>query len=130
MIEVGVCRIGAIVWHSGVGPGLIAAVRGREPIEAVRKMLANGKPQALFASGLLEHADDVLSRPRCGGVPTRVVDRFPEIEIIMMHAHAAKVLRASLLVELHQMIGIELLRLPGRDYVLEAEFRRMSVGLD
>src|SRR3954452_14246854 len=46
-----------------------------------------------------------------------------------MDTHTDEVLRACLLVEGHQVIGIKLLRLPGRNDILEAEFRRVTVLL-
>ena len=46
----------------------------------------------------------------------------------MVYPHAAKVLRAGLLVEIDQVLRIELGGLPGRDHVFESDLRGVSVS--
>src|SRR5262249_43967088 len=89
--------------------------------------LADAEPKPVFSRGFLERSNNVLPRSHLDRVPT-IVLRIPQIEIIVMHAHADEVLRAGFLIQADQMVGIELVALPCRNDVLEAELAWMAVG--
>jgi hypothetical protein len=88
-------------------------------------MLADAESQALLARFAPPHSDDIFLRSHVGGVPTRVLG-IPEVEIVVMRAHADEIFRARFLVELHQLGGIEAIGFPSGDHVLESHFRRMA----
>ncbi len=129
VIQIGVLRIRPVIRHAREGPRFVAHVRGRHPREAVGKMLAHAEAQSPFARRLLPHPDDVLLRTRRRRIPSRLILRIPHVEIIVMHAHADEILRASLRVQIHQMLGIPLLGLERRDDVLVSHLRWMPVML-
>src|SRR6476469_4570751 len=60
VIEIRIGGVDAVVWHSRVRSGFIASMRGRKPVEAIRKMLTNTEPQAAFARGIAPYANDIL----------------------------------------------------------------------
>ena len=129
MVEVLPLRVRAVVGHAGLGPGLVGAVAALEPGEAGAQVLGDAEPQAVLLRRLLPLADHVAFRAHVDGVPL-VELRVPQEEIVVVRAHADEVLRPGLLVELHQTVGVPLLRLPQRDDVLVAELRRMPVVLE
>ena len=96
---------------------------------AGRQVLADGEPQPRASAPLSSKARRYPSWARRDGVPARLVSGLPQVEPVVMHAHAAEIFRAGFLVELHQVVGIELVGLPGGDHVLESEFRGVAVGL-
>src|ERR1019366_7415651 len=72
-------------------------------------------------------AEDVLLRPAVGRVPAGLVLRVPHVEVVVMTTHGDVILRASLLVETHQVVRLELVRLPGLDDVDKPRLRRMTI---
>ena len=98
-------------------------------LKLAAQMLGDAEAQAVLVGGLLPLADDVALRPHVDGVPL-VELRVPAIEVVVVLGDDAEVLRAGLLVERHQPVGVPLLGLPERDDVLVAELRRMAVVRD
>ncbi len=92
-------------------------------------MLGDAESQAQLLRGLLPVADDVTVRSHLHGVPF-VVSGVPEVEVVMMDAHAHEVARAGLLVHGHQAIGVPFLGLPERDDILVTQLRGMTVMLE
>ena len=93
-------------------------------------VLAYREPQPLLARGLFPQTHDVLLRSHGDGVPLRLVLRVPKIEVVVVDAHSHEVFRARLLVELHQVIGIELVGRPHLADVFVAELRGMAKARD
>src|SRR5450755_253993 len=98
-----------------------------EPFIADPKVLTHAELQSLAHGGFAEHTDHVLTRPHIHRIPAGMLG-IPEVEIVVMDTHADEVLRASLLVELNEVIGVELVAFPGRDNVLKTEFTGVTVG--
>src|ERR1041384_453940 len=92
-------------------------------------MLAHAEAQAVPSHRLFEQAYDVLLWTHLYRVPP-VVLRIPEIEIIVVHAHAHEIFRAGLLVHSNQMLGVELIAFPCGNDVLKPEFARVAKGRD
>ena len=120
VIEIRVGGIRAVVSHARERAGFVRAMAHGEPFIADPQVLAHAEFQAFAQRGLPEHAHHILVRTHVYGIPARVL-RIPKIEIIVMHAHADEIFRAGLLVETHQMIGIELVAFPGGNDVFESE---------
>ena len=129
MIKIGVLRIGAVIGHAGQRAVLVAKMADTEPLVAGPKMIAHGEAKSLLERRLAEQADDVFFWAHVHGVPAGVL-RVPEIEIVVVHAHAHEVFCAGFFIKVHKKVGIELVGLPGGDDVFESEFRRMPVVLD
>ena len=126
VIEVLVLGVGAIVGNAGQGAGLVRAVAVLEPGEAGSQVLGDAEPQAELLGGLLPVADDVAVRAHVHRVPL-VVRRVPEVEVVVVRAHADEVAGAGLLVERHQPVGVPFLGLPERDDVLVSELGGVAV---
>src|ERR1035438_7606802 len=73
---------------------------------------------------------DILPWPRGHGIPPRLESRIPQVEIVVMRSHADEKLRPGLPVESQEIVRIEVLGLPCRDYILVTVPRRMAVGLE
>jgi hypothetical protein len=113
---------------AGHGPGLVGTVRNRQPVIAVGEVFAHGELQPVLERGLVPQTDHILLRSGGGRVPARLVFGVPQVEVVVVHAHAHEVFGAGLLVELHQVAGIELVALPQPADVLVAEFGGVAVG--
>ncbi len=129
VVEVGILRVGPVVRHAGERALLVGTVALLPPGEAGAEVLGDAERQALRLRGLLPVADDVAVRAHLHRVPA-VVLRVPEVEVVVVDAHADEVTGARLLVERHQALGVPLLRLPERDHVLVARLRRVAVALE
>ena len=79
----------------------------------------DAEAQALLLGRLLPVADHVALRAHVDGVPL-VKLRVPQVEVVVVRAHADEVAGPGLLVEGHQPVRVPLLRLPERDDVLVA----------
>ena len=75
-------------------------------------MLADPEPEALLSSSLLPHTHNVFFRPGRHGVPSGLILRVPEIEVVMVNAHAHKVFGPGLFVDRDEMVRIELVGRP------------------
>ena len=91
-------------------------------------MLRDAEPQAVFLGHLLPHAHDVPLRTEFHGVPA-MVGRVPQVEVVVMDAHAHEVLGACLGVHRHEPIGVPVLGLPQRNDLFVAVLARMAVVL-
>ena len=126
VIQVLVLGVGAIVGNAGEGACLVGAMAVLEPGEAGTQVLGDAESQAQLLGGLLPVADDVTVRSHLHGVPF-VVRGVPEVEVVVMNAHAHEVAGAGLLVHGHQPVRVPFLGLPERDDVLVTELRGMAI---
>ena len=70
---------------------------GGEPVVGVGEMLADAEAEAALAGGLAPTvADDVLLGAGGHGVPARLVFGVPQVEVVVVDAHAKEVLCAGL----------------------------------
>ena len=99
--------------------GLIGAVAHGKPLVADPQMLANAEAQPCLRAALRQ-PHHVALRPHLHSVPARVL-RVPQVEVVVVHAHAHEVFRAGFLVEAHQVIGVPLLGLPDADQIFVAD---------
>ena len=126
VIEIGVFRIGSVVGNAGLRALFVRSVAALKPGIACPEMLRHAEPQAVFLRRLLPISHHVAVRAHVHRIPT-VIPRIPEMEIVVMRAHADEILRSRFLVQGHQPIGIPFLGLPERNDVFIAEHRRMPV---
>ena len=126
VIEIPVVGVCPVVGHASFRPGLVGPMAALEPGEAGAEMFGNTEAQAILLRGPLPFTHDIAVRPHIEGIPAMQL-RVPQEEVVVVRSHADEILRAGLLVEPHQTVGIPLLRLPQRDDVLIAKFRRMAV---
>lgn len=84
-------------------------------------MVAHAKPQAMIHGSFAEFRNDVSFRPHFDRIPAGVFG-IPEIEVIVVNAHADEIFGAGLFVEADEMIRIERPGFPGRNNVLESNF--------
>jgi len=61
---------------------------------------------------LFEKSDDVFLRAAHRRVPNRLILGVPHVEVVVMATHAHVILGAGLLIEAHEVIGIEFVGLP------------------
>ena len=102
------------------------AVAHRKPLVTDPQMLADAEAQSLLPRRFPPDSHDVLLRSHVHRVPARIL-RVPQVEVIVVHAHADEVLCAGLLVEAHQMVGIPTGGLPDIDQILVANLGRMPI---
>jgi hypothetical protein len=100
---------------------LIGAVTDREPLVSDPKMFGHAKLQPVFLRRFAKQTHDVFLWSHRHRVPVRMF-LIPETKVVVMGAHADKVFRTGLFVEINDIVGIELVRLPGFEHVLKAEF--------
>src|SRR5664279_2813252 len=103
-------------------------MRCGEPVKARGQVLAQREAKPMLLGRVSERSDDVSLRSHGNCVPARLVLRIPKIESVVMHPHAAEVPCSGFLVETEQMVGIELVRGPCRNQILESNLRRMAIG--
>ena len=88
-------------------------------------MFGNAKGQTIFLRGRLPFAHHVAMRPHLHGIPAMHLG-IPQKEIVVMRAHADKIFRAGLFVELHQFFRLPFLGFPEWNDVLPSIRGRMT----
>src|ERR1019366_6991727 len=96
---------------------------------AGREMLADRETQAMLIGGFLELTHNVTLGSRHHRVPARLVRRVPKVKVVMVHGHAAEILRTGLFVEREQVIRIETVSLPEWGDVFVSDLRGVPIGL-
>ncbi len=89
-------------------------------------MLADAEAQTELLRSSLPEPDDILFRSHLHGVPG-IVRGIPVVEVVVVHRLGEEVLGAGIRVELHQAVGIEVLRLPRLDHILPPVLGGMPV---
>ena len=91
-------------------------------------MDADAQRQLVFLACPCPLADDVAPGSHAHGVPF-LIGRIPEVEVVMVLPQRKEKLRPTLLVELHQRLGIPSLGLPGIAEILHAEVSGRAIVL-
>ena len=118
-----------VVPHTGERAFAIVAVGGLEPARGPGGMIAHTKAQAMGARDFGPSTYDVFLRADFRGIPAGVLG-IEGIEIVVMSCERKKVFGTGAFVEADQSFRIPILRLPQIVNFHEAEFGRMTIGLD
>ena len=128
VVQVLPLRVRPVVGHARLRTRLVGFMAVLEPGEAGAEVLGDAEVESLLLGRLLPVADDVALRAHLHGVPL-VQLRVPQVEVVVVRAHADEVAGPGLLVHRHQPIRVPFLRFPQRDDVLVAVRGGMAVGL-
>ena len=85
-------------------------------------MFADREAQPLPVGRLAKSSDDITLGAGCNRVPARLMDGVPQVEVVVVHGHAAEIPCASFLVHGKQVVGVEAVCLPERNQLFVADF--------
>ena len=92
----------------------------------MRGVNTDAETQAVFARRRRPAADQIFLRAKRDGIP-RLKFGVVDVEVVVVVGERHENFRAVVLVEFHQRVGIEMLRFPDVDHVLETVGRGMAV---
>ena len=126
VIEILISRIIAVIGHTCIGSGLVAAFVHPPPGKGCPQVFTDAEGQVVLVRRSLPQGQDIL--PRSNVHTVHAVD-FGVIvkEMVMMHCLGHQVPGPGLVVFCHQCVRIKLLRLPQGADILIPEFGRMPV---
>ena len=126
VVQLGVLGVVAVVGHALVGAVAVAALVGGPPAEGGAQVLCQAKGHVVLIRGGFPQGADILAGADVHGVEG-VDFRIVVEEVVMMHGLGHKVAGAGPVVQIHQLVGVEVLGLPQGADVLVAELGRVPV---
>lgn len=119
-------RIVTIIGNILIGTVVVAAFIGDPPAERSTQMLGQTKGHIVLISSSLPKSADIFARTHFHRVE-RVNLRIIVEEVVMVHSLGHKIPGACTIVQVHQLIGIEILCFPKSADILISKLGRMAI---